>query len=146
MTAYTQREHLKYTASQLFALVADVERYPEFMPWVIDAHIQNRKDHTILVDMTIAAGLLRKRFSTVAVLDRPHKIDISSRDPLFDRFGQQWSFKPATEGGTNLEYHVDLKFRSRVLEMLMGASFVDRAVATMSAFEHQAHKLYDAQS
>ena len=146
MTAYTQREHLKYTASQLFALVADVERYPEFMPWVIDAHIQNRKDHTILVDMTIAAGLLRKRFSTVAVLDRPHKIDISNRDPLFDRFKQQWIFKPATEGGANIEYHVDLKFRSRVLQLLMGAAFADRAIATMSAFKHRAHRLYGAQS
>jgi coenzyme Q-binding protein COQ10 len=146
MTAYTQREHLNYTVSQLFDLVADVERYPEFMPWVIDAHIRHRKDHSILVDMTIAAGLLRKRFSTLAVLDRPHRIDISSRDPLFDRFEQRWTFKPATEGGTNIEYHVDLKFRSRVLQLLMGASFADRAVATMSAFKHRAHRLYDGQS
>ena len=146
MTAYTQREHLNYTVSQLFDLVADVERYPEFMPWVIDAHIRDRKDHTILVDMTIAAGLLRKRFSTLAVLDRPHRIEISSRDPMFDRFGQQWTFKPATEGGTNIEYHVDLKFRSRVLQLLIGASFADRAVATMSAFKHRAHRLYGGQS
>ncbi len=100
MTAYTQREHLNYTVSQLFDLVADVERYPEFMPWVIDAHIRDRKDHTILVDMTIAAGPLRKRFSTIGVLDRPHRIEVSSRDPMFDRFEQRWNFEPATEGGT----------------------------------------------
>lgn len=145
MTAYMQRRHLKYTAAQLFDLVADVERYPQFMPWVIDAHIQHRKDHTILVEMTIAAGPLRKRFSTVAVLDRPHRIDIGSRDPMFDHFEQRWTFEPADSRGTNVEYHVDFEFRSQLLQLLMGAAFADRAVATMSAFEHRAHRLYDGQ-
>ena len=142
MTAYTQHQHLKYSPTQLFDLVADVECYPEFMPWVIGARIQRREDHTIMVDMTIAAGPLRKRFSTVASLARPHRIDIGSRDPMFDRFEQRWTFEPATSGGANVEYHVDFKFRSRVLQQLLGASLADRAVATMSAFKHRAHRLY----
>jgi coenzyme Q-binding protein COQ10 len=145
MTAYTQHQHLRYTAPQLFDLVADVERYPEFMPWVIDAHIQHRKDHTILAEMTVAAGPLRKRFSSVGVLDRPHRIEISSRDPMFDRFEQRWTFEPATEGGTNIEYHIDFKLQSRVLQLLMRGSFADRAIATMSAFKHRAHRLYGGQ-
>jgi coenzyme Q-binding protein COQ10 len=135
-----------YTAPQLFDLVADVERYPEFLPWVIEARIRHHKDSLMLVDMTIAAGPLRKRFSTAAVLHRPHRIDISSQDPLFDRFEQRWTFEPAANGGTNVEYHVDFKFRSRVLQMLMGKSFAERAMATMSAFERQAHRLYGRQS
>jgi len=146
MTAYTQRQHLQYTAPQLFDLVADVERYPEFMPWVIDAHVRERKDHTILVGMTVGAGPLRKRFSTVAVLDRPHRIDISSHDPMFDRFEQRWTFEPVIGGGTSVEYHVDFKFRSRVLQMLMGAAFDDRAAATMAAYKRRAHRLYGGHS
>lgn len=113
---------------------------------MIDAHIQHRKDHTILVKMTVAAGPLRKRFSTVAVLEQPHRIDITSRDPMFTRFRQRWTFEPATKGGTNIEYHVDLEFRSHLLQVLMGAAFADRAVATMSAFKHRAHRLYGGQS
>lgn len=146
MTPYTQHQNFKYSAAQLFDLVADVERYPEFMPWVIDARIQRRDNHTIMVDMAIAAGPLRKWFSTVAILDRPHRIDIGSRDPIFDRFEQRWIFAPAANGGANVEYHVDFRFRSRVLQLLMGASFADRAVATMSAFKRRAHRLYDGQS
>ncbi len=142
MTAYTQRLHLKYTAPQLFDLVADVERYPQFLPWVIEARIRHRQDHTILVEMTIAVGPLRKRISTVGLLHRPHRIDISSHDPLFDCFAQRWTFEPATNGGTNVEYHVDFKFRSRVLQMLIGKSFADRAMTAMSAFERQARRLY----
>jgi len=146
MTAHTERQHLVYTAPQLFDLVADVQRYPEFLPWVIEARIRHRDDSTMLVDMTIGAGPLRKRFSTAAVLHRPHRIDISSHDPLFDRFEQRWTFEPATNGGTNVEYHVDFKFRSRVLQMLLGTSFADRAIATMSAFKHRAHRLYGRKS
>ena len=146
MSAYTERQHLPYAAPQLFDLVADVERYPEFMPWVIEAHIRCRKDHTIITDMTVGVGAFRKRFSTIAVLDRPHRIDISSRDSMFDRFEQGWTFEPAAEGGTNVEYHVDFKFRSLVLQMLMGALFADRAVATMSAYTRRAHRLYAVSS
>jgi len=146
MAAHTERQHLAYTAPQLFDLVADVERYPEFLPWMIEARIRHRKDGMMLVDMTIAAGPLRKRFATAAVLHRPHRIEISSQDPLFDRFEQRWTFEPAADGGTNVEYHVDFKFRSRVLQMLMGKSFAERAMATMSAFERQAHRLYGGQS
>lgn len=145
MTAYTERQHLKYSARQLFDLVADVERYPEFLPWVKNVHVHHRKNHTVLVDMTIAAGPLRKRFSTVAKLDRPHSIDISSDDPMFERFEQRWTFEPASEGGTNIEYRVDFKFRSRLLRMLMGASFTDRAAATMAAFKHRAYRQYGNQ-
>lgn len=146
MTAYVQRQHLQYTAPQLFDLVADVERYPEFVPGVIKAGIRQRKDHTILVDMTIAVGPLRKRFSTVGVLHRPRRIDISSDDAVFDRFVQSWTFEPGAAGGTNVEYHVDFRFRSRVLQMLMGASFTDRAAATMAAFKRRALELYGGQS
>ena len=146
MGAHTERRHLIYTAPQLFDLVADVERYPEFLPWVLEARIRHRTDSMMLVDMTIGAGPLRKRFSTAAALHRPHRIDISSYDPLFDRFEQRWTFEPATSGGTNVEYHVDFRFRSRLLQMLMRKSFAGRAIATMSAFERQVHRVYGGHS
>ena len=146
MTVHTQYQHLKYSASQLFDLVADVERYPEFMPWLIELRIRLRKGDTIFVDMTIAAGPLRKQFSTVGVLHRPHWIGISSDDALFDRFEQRWTFEPAAIGGTNVEYHVDFKFRSHLLQMLMGGAFTDRAAATMAAFERRARRIYGGRS
>jgi len=143
MSAYSERLHLPYTAPQLFDLVANVERYPQFMPWVIEARIRDRRDHTIAVEMTVGVGPLRKRFSTIATLNRPRRIDIISRDSMFDRFEQRWTFEPAAaEGGTNVEYHVVFEFRSLMLQTLMGASFPDQAVATMSAFKRRARWLY----
>ena len=142
MSTYAERQHLPYAAQQLFDLVANVERYPEFMPWVIEARVRHRRDRTIVVEMTVGAGPLRKRFSTIATLDRPDRIDIISSDSMFDRFEQRWTFEPAAAGGTNVEYHVVFEFRSLMLQTLMGASLPDQAIATMSAFKRRARWLY----
>lgn len=144
MVNRTERVHLKYTAAQLFDLVADVERYPEFLPWVIAARIYRRHEQTLWVDMTIAKGFIRKRFSTIALLDRPHRITINSHDPLFERFEQKWIFQSAVNGGTNIEYQVDFKFRSGLLQRVIGPSFSDRAAVMIQAFSLRARRLYGA--
>jgi len=146
MTTYAERQHLPYAAPQLFDLVANVERYPEFMPWVTEARVRHRWKHNIAVEMTVGLGPLRKRFSTIATLDRPHRIDITSYDSMFDRFQQRWTFEPVAEGGTSVEYHVVFEFRLRGLQKLMGASFSDQAIATMLAFKRRAHRLYGGPS
>jgi coenzyme Q-binding protein COQ10 len=144
MTTYTERQRLKYPPAQLFDLIVDVERYPEFMPWIVDSRVRRRDDRTMNTELTVGAGPLRKRFSTIAVLDRPHRVDITSRDSMFERFQMRWILQGTTEGGTNIEYYVDFKFRSRALQMLMTAAFASQTAATMSAFKRRAHYLYGA--
>jgi coenzyme Q-binding protein COQ10 len=138
------RLHLNYSAPQLFDLVVDVERYPEFLPRVLDARVTRREGSTIWVDMTIGTTLLCRRFRTVATLERPHRIEITSQDPLFKRFRQIWSFAPATEGGTDVAYQVDFTFRSRLLQATVGVMFSDQANETVAAFRHRARQLYGA--
>lgn len=143
--SYTERLHLKFTPTQLFDLVADVEHYPDFLPWVIAARIRRHDDQTLWVDMTMGTRFVRKRFSTTARLDRPHWINISSHDAMFERFEQKWTFQPATEGGANIEYQVDFRFRSRLLQTLIGGAFASRSTAMIDAFRHRALRLYSAQ-
>jgi coenzyme Q-binding protein COQ10 len=142
MTARITRVHLSYAATQLFDLVADVERFPEFVPWVIAARIIRRKDTTIWTDMTMGTSLLRKRFTTAALLDRPNRIDISCHDPMFEIFEQRWKFATSSNGGTNVEYQVDFQFRSGVLQTLIGGSLTERTAAMVTAFKYRAQKLY----
>jgi coenzyme Q-binding protein COQ10 len=146
MAFRTTRVHLGYTASQLFDLVADVEKFPAFVPWVVSAKIIRRRDTTIWTDMTMGTSFLRKRFTTVAVLDRPHRIDISCHDLMFERFEQRWKFAPAINGGTNVEYQLDFGLRSRVLRTLIGPSMGERTSATVNAFKRRAEDLYGAPS
>jgi coenzyme Q-binding protein COQ10 len=142
MTNHSERIYLKYSTTQLFDLVADVERYPEFLPWVIAARIHRRKDQTIWTEMTMGTNFLRRHFSTVAFLDRPRRIKISGHDPMFETFEQHWNFDAAADGGTNVEYSVEYKFRSRFLQMLIGASFADRTRTMVEAFKRRARQLY----
>ena len=145
MTAYRARQHLRYSAPQLFDLVANVESYPEFLPWVVASRIRSRKDRSLLVEMTLSMGPLRKQFSSVGVLDPPQRIDITSSDPIFERFSQHWTFVPV-DGGTDVEYRLDCQLRSRMLQMVMSASIAERAAATMAAFKRRAQKLYGGQA
>jgi coenzyme Q-binding protein COQ10 len=144
MASHTLRLHLDYAPGQLFDLVADVEHYPDFLPGVIAARVTRRHQHTIWVTMTIAAGPISREFSTIASLDRPHRIAIEGRDELFEHFRQRWTFAAADHGGTVVEYHVDFQFRSRILQALMGRSFEQRASRTMTAFRNRARHVYGA--
>jgi len=142
MTTYTERQRLKYTPSQLFDLIVDVERYPEFMPWIVDSRVRRRIDNVMNTELTVGKGPLRKRFTTIAVLDRPHRVDITSRDSMFRRFEMHWILQPIAESDTNLEYSLDYQFSSRILQMLMAAAFVSQAAATVAAFKRRALYLY----
>jgi len=141
---HVERHHSKHTPAQLFDLVADVARYPEFLPWVIDARVTGRQDSTVWVEMTMGMGFLRKRFTTVALLQRPQRIEINSHDPMFDRFKQVWTFGPAAEGGTNIEYRVDFQLKSSILQALVGASLAERSKTMVVAFARRAQRLYGA--
>ena len=125
---------MKYTPEQLFDLVANVEKYPEFIPWMIATRVRRRTDQAIWTDLTVGTGFLRKQFSTIARLDRPHGMTISSHDPVFARFEQRWTFDPLPEGGTDIRYHVDFRFKSLLLQTLMDVGFADRASAIVTAY------------
>jgi coenzyme Q-binding protein COQ10 len=146
MTAYSHKLRLKYSAAQLFDLVADVERYPEFIPWTITTRVRRRTDRVIWTDFTIGTGFIRKRFSTVATLERPHRIAITSQDPLFERFEQRWTFEDSSERGTDVEYRTEFQFRSFLLQALLDMSFADHAAAIVSAYTRRAHRLYGTSS
>ena len=142
MAIHTSRAHLVYSPAQVFDLVADVEQYPKFLPWFIAAKVFRRTNQTIWTDLTMGTRLIHKRFTTVALLERPHRIHIDSRDPMFKRFEQNWKFEESTRGGTDVEYRVDFSFQSRLLQILIEGSLAERAVEMVAAYERRARELY----
>lgn len=142
MAGHRERHHLPYTPQQLFDLVADVERYPDFLPWIAATRVVRREGNTVSVEMTVGTTVLRRRFLSKAVLDPPKRIDIRSQDSLFERYDQSWTFQPAENGGAIVEFHIDFEFRSRLIQLLMGA-FVEEAARTLvSAFRRRARQVY----
>jgi coenzyme Q-binding protein COQ10 len=143
MPQYTERCQLPYTPEQLFDLVADVEKYPEFIPSVTAVHVRRREGDKVWLDMAVAVGALGKRFSSVATLERPRRIEIRSEDALFDRYEQRWTFDRRPDG-TKVTFDVDFEFRSRLLQLIMGALLRDAARSMVRAFTGRAGRIYGA--
>ena len=143
MPSHHERRRLPYTQQQLFDLVADVEKYPEFIPWFAAVRIRQRDAKAWDVDQVIRFKGMRARFTTHAVLEPPDRIVIDTTDPPFRNFAQRWSFAPAQDG-TLVDYESTLELRSTVLQHAMQALFDERQVAreTVDCFAQRAQRLY----
>ncbi len=147
MFSHTERRHLPYTPAQLFDLVADVEKYPEFIGWFVSARIRNRHGNVLEVDQTVRFAGLRAAFTSRAVLDPLRRILISTTDFRFRTFEQRWSFARVGHSDTLVEYDVALELSFGLPEGLVRMAFDERetAAATVGAFELRAQRIYGGQ-
>lgn len=146
MSCHNERRQLPYLPTQLFDLVADVEKYPEFIEWFVAVRIRRRDGDVLEVDQIVRFKGMRARFMTRAVLDRPREIAIASSDPPFRRFDQRWTFRPLGATATDVAYESSLELRSPLLQHAMQALFDERqvATATVDAFARRARRIYGA--
>ena len=143
MPRHAEQKDLPYPAHDLYALVADVERYPEFLPWCVAARILNRCDGVLRAELAIGFKGMRERFVSRVSLDRPsRRIDVSYEDGPFKYLENSWHFEPHSEGACRLGFHVDFEFRSRMLEAVMGRLFNEAVRRMVQAFEARAADLY----
>ncbi len=138
---------LPYAPAQLFALVGDVERYPEFIRWVTALRAWNRRTDgegvtTMDAEAQVKFSIVRERFATRVRLDEPlMAIDVDLLSGPFRKLESRWRFK-AHANGCELAFDIDFEFGSRFLEGLLAANF-ERAVGRIiGAFEHRAKVLY----
>jgi coenzyme Q-binding protein COQ10 len=142
MPTHAERRRLPYSPQQLFDLVADVERYPEFLPWCVGARVRERRNNTITADLLIGYRMVRERFTSRIVLDRPGHIDVSYSEGPFRYPDNHWEFEPEADGGCTIDFYVDFEFRSRVLQKIIGVLFNEAVRRMVSAFETRARRLY----
>jgi coenzyme Q-binding protein COQ10 len=144
MPTHAEHRLLPYTAEQLFDLVADVERYPEFLPWCLGARVRERRDNVITADLLIGFRMVRERFTSRVVLDRPDQIDVSYAEGPFRYLDNHWQFIPQEDGGCLIDFYVDFEFRSRMLQKIIGVLFNEAVKRMVGAFEARARQLYGA--
>ena len=142
MPRHSETRHLPFTPEQLFDLVADVARYDEFLPWVVAVRIRSASEKEIVADLVVGFNAFKERFTSKVTLDRPRRICVDYIEGPLKYLRNEWTFEPASEGGTNVHFSVDFAFRSRIFETLAGQMF-DRALRRMTgAFETSAVALY----
>jgi coenzyme Q-binding protein COQ10 len=142
MPTHAEHRRLPYSAEQLFDLVADVERYPEFLPWCLAARIRERKENSITADLLIGFKMVRERFTSRVVLDRPKRVDVSYSEGPFRYLNNHWIFLPQDDGSSIIDFYVDFEFRSRMLQRIIGMLFNEAVRRMVGAFEARARQLY----
>jgi coenzyme Q-binding protein COQ10 len=143
MMKHAEQRLLGYRPEQLFDLVADVERYPEFLPWCIGARIRERSESLLVADLVIGFKLIRERFTSRVAMDRPHLgIETAYADGPFKHLSNCWRFEPMPDGGCRIDFYVEFEFRSAVLQKLIGLLFHEAVKRMVGAFETRARALY----
>lgn len=147
MPSHHEYRHMPYSADQIYDLVADVARYPEFLPWTAAARIRARRPieggEEIEADLVISFKVFRERFgSRVQLYPDQRRIDTAYLDGPFKYMVSHWHIKPADEGGCIVDFHVDFEFRNPVLQRLIGVVFDQAMRRVVTAFETRAKALY----
>ncbi|WP_350334027.1 type II toxin-antitoxin system RatA family toxin [Coralliovum pocilloporae] len=147
MPKFQSRKLVRHTPDEMFRLVADVERYPEFVPLCDRLQVRGRKvqddgREILIANMTVAYKLVRETFTSKVTLDPAQKLIVAEYlDGPFEHLENRWTFLE-TEGGCHVDFYIDYEFRSKALGILMGAMF-DKAFRKFSdAFEQRAGLVY----
>jgi coenzyme Q-binding protein COQ10 len=134
---------LPFTCAQVFDMAADIERYPDFLPWWISASIIRREANTRYVEQTVGRGMVCVRFASKAVLRRPERIDITSSDLPFRQFELSVAVLPAAQPGCSLRIAAKVELRSGFLQQILRRVLARSIDEVAAAFEARAHSLYD---
>ncbi|WP_407153988.1 type II toxin-antitoxin system RatA family toxin [Bradyrhizobium sp. STM 3557] len=148
MPRFSNKRRVLHTADQMFDLVADVERYPEFVPLCSALTVRQRSAkpdglEVIVADMTVSFKLVKETFTSRVTLDRAgRKIHVEYVSGPFSSLENRWSFEPKEGNACDVTFFIAYEFKSRMLAMLMGSMF-DTAFARLSAaFEKRADAIY----
>ncbi|MFN3077700.1 MAG: type II toxin-antitoxin system RatA family toxin [Alphaproteobacteria bacterium] len=132
---------MKFDREFLFDLVADVERYPEFVPWWVRASVWKTQGDTYFTRQVVGVAVIRHEFQSQTVLRRPDRIDVTSTDKPFKSLDMRWSFLPSPQGGCDVSLDVDYELRTSGYGVLAGIVSGDGIRRLVDAFEGRAYHL-----
>lgn len=138
MPTHAEKRYLPHAPADLYALVADIEKYPEFLPWCIALRVRKRTETMLTADMVIGFKLFRDSFTTRVTLAPSHRIDVEYLNGPFKYLNNHWIFADGEDGGCVIDFYVDFEFRSRLLQKAIGIVFNEAVTKMIDAFETRA--------
>lgn len=143
MPVHKECRTLPYRAEDMFALVAAVDTYPEFLPWCRGARIRERNGNEIVADLLIGFRMFRERFTSRVQLDRPNlRIDVAYSEGPFRYLRNHWDFQETGPQSCEVDFFVEFEFRNRILQKAIEALFSEAVRRMVQAFEDRAADLY----
>lgn len=142
MPAHRETRELPFSAAQMYALVADVGRYEEFLPWVVGTRIRSDNPTEMTADMIVGFKGLREQFTSRVLKQHNHSIQVDYLDGPLKQLHNEWVFRDREGGGSFVDFYVEFTFKNRVFEKLAGQMFAKALHKMTSAFEQRAHDIY----
>ena len=148
MPQFKAKRRVRHSATEMFALVVDMERYPEFVPLCQDMRVRGRKEvgegvAVATARMTVAYKMIREIFTTKVTMHEPELwITVEYLDGPLHVLSNRWSFRPISETASEVEFFINYEFKSRILSALMGAVFEAAFRRFAGAFEKRADQVY----
>jgi ribosome-associated toxin RatA of RatAB toxin-antitoxin module len=131
-----------HSPAQMFALVEDIERYPEFLPWVSRAELLERRDNEVIGRLEMHRAGVTEKFTTRNVLDPPREITLQLVSGPFRTLEGRWTFENIADRGTRVSLFVRFEFSNSVLALLLTRSFEKNCTDLLNAFVARARKVY----
>lgn len=144
MPKLTMQKDLPYSAQQMFDLVADVGSYAKFLPWCQNVRVYSRKSGQFDADLVIGFKAFRETFTSRVTLREPMAVNVDYIKGPLKKLYNHWKFTDLPGGGCHVDFEVDLEFKSRILENLIGTVFTEASKKMIEAFEARAAELYTA--
>jgi coenzyme Q-binding protein COQ10 len=149
MPTHEEKRVVPYSAEQMYGLIADIARYPEFLPWCAAARIRGTRPlpdgegEVVEADLVVSFKVYRERFgSRVTLRPGERRIDVQYLDGPFRYLQNHWRFLPRGEEACEVDFFVDFEFRSAILQKLIGIVFHEAMLRIVRAFEKRARELY----
>ena len=140
---YREQYTLAYSPEQMYALVADVASYPQFLPWCVGATILEQSPEHIVAELIVGNGLVREAFTSHVTLTPHHMIEARYTEGPFRYLHNQWKFSPISEGqGCLVDFEVDFELKSSLLQQVMSSLFTHAVHKMVHAFETRAKLIY----
>jgi len=142
MREITRSALVPYSPAQMFALVQDLERYPEFVPWVTRARVLEAGNDYVVGELTMQRGGVRETFTTRNTWDAPHRIDMQLVQGPFKSLSGAWTFEDVAGRGTKVGLNMRFEFANAVLALLLTRSFEKNCNELIDAFVARARAVY----
>ena len=143
MPSHHDTRFLPYDSKDVFAIILDVAKYPEFLPWCLGARVYNQQKNSFDADLIIGFKMFKERFTSRVSYVGNEEIHVEYIKGPMKYLNNHWRFKPVKNGGVELEFHVDFAFKNPIFQKLVGHLFEEAVFKMIEAFEKRAIAILD---
>jgi coenzyme Q-binding protein COQ10 len=145
MPVHTEKYTMAHTAEHLYDLVADVGKYPEFLPWCLGARVFKNDGKVLMADLIVGYKMFREKFTSKVELDAPNTIEVTYLNGPMKYLHNHWGFTDNGDGTCTVDFHIDFEIRNKLFQKMMGGFFTEALERMVHAFEKRADEMYGSQ-